>query len=301
MIYIDGAEKSSRSKADYFEVLIAASLAKHYKVKKNFEKDIKALRLSVMEFKDGDERVEEQEDKAKQTSTKLIKFLGSEDISTINDVEWIGRLHQTEETLSDVNISLDDGEVVGISFKSTRGGTGTQKNLGKDTVKKYLSIDIDDAIDEMWSTIRQELTKKGLKDIATGGKGTIKNAKYDHPIISTIGKKYGLPVQQMAVQQSVENFNSLTPAKKREFLRLIYGFKDMARLLNVYALKDKIDIYWNEKYAEIANSDDLEAEKISKKAYCLKHNGERVLRVQSSFTNGIGISPFCQRAFLIEV
>jgi hypothetical protein len=298
MFFIDGSEKSSRSKADYFEVLIAEHIARHYDLGVNFRKEIKELKINVLIFKDGNERIEEQEKKASKTAEKIIKFFKENSVGKIKHVEWIGRLHQSEETLSDVNVNTDEDEVIGISLKSIRIGTGTQKNLGKETVKTYLSIDIEDALDEMWKKIRQELVKNGLKDISVLGKTKVKNAKYKHPIISTLGKKFGLPIQRMAVEQSVKNFNSLPLEKKQEFLRLIYGFKDMRRLLNVYARDNGIDLYWNEKYSEISNSHDLEAQRISDKAYCLKHNGAAVLRVQSSFTNGIGISPFCQRAFL---
>ena len=51
---MNGSEKSSRSKADYFEVLIADKLAKHYKVQKSFQREITELEKEItLIFADG--------------------------------------------------------------------------------------------------------------------------------------------------------------------------------------------------------------------------------------------------------
>ena len=61
MTYMNGSEKSSRSKADYFEVLIADKLAKHYKVGKNFQREVAELEEEIaLAFVDSEYRIFEQ-------------------------------------------------------------------------------------------------------------------------------------------------------------------------------------------------------------------------------------------------
>ncbi len=96
MTYMNGIEKSSRSKADYFEVLIADELAKHYKVGKTFQREVAELEEEIaLTFVDSEYRIFEQKERAKNTSEKLITFLMGEGITKIKNVEWISRLECT--------------------------------------------------------------------------------------------------------------------------------------------------------------------------------------------------------------
>lgn len=301
MASIDGSEKSSRSKADYFEVLVACGLAMYYDIKVDFSKEIEGLKNVIIGFEDGEYRVAEQEQKAEKTLKKLIRFLTSAGVVKIKNVKWVGRFHQTEHTLSDVDITNEDDQVIGISLKAVRAGTGTQKNLGLTSVKKYLSIDIEPDLKEMWENIKQELVSNGLKEISEWPQTKIKDAKYIYPIIREIGKKFGLPIQKKAAEQSIENFNSLSSGKKISFLKCVYGVEEIRRLLNVLAQENEIKIYWNEKFDIITKGENLFAKKAQDISYYIEHNDIIILRIQASFTNGIGISPFCERAFLANL
>ena len=138
---MNGMEKSSRSKADYFEVLIADKLAEHYKVGKNFQREVTELEEEIaLAFIDGEYRIFEQKGRAKNTSEKIINFLVGEGITKIKDIEWIGRYHQTKRTLSDVDLILDNNEKIGVSLKSVGSGLGTQKNLGRDSMATYCRL-----------------------------------------------------------------------------------------------------------------------------------------------------------------
>lgn len=302
MKFRNGLEKSSRSKADLFEILMAKSIADSFSIKKNFDRDINKLRKSVAKFENGKFRAEEQEGRVNIASDKLIKFLKKEKINSIKDVEWVGRHHQKENTLSDVDLTLDTGITIGISLKSTRVGLGTQKNLGYKSLKKHLSLDIDKKIEEMWEGIRLELKRKGgyLESLSSGSRTVIRNKKRSHPIIEKLGKKYGYPVQLESVRQSVNKFNNLSQNKKSNFVRLIFGLKEEKRkVLNLVAQKNKVEIYWNDVFNSVLTGENLRAKKIRDVSYGIYYKNEFILRLQANFTNGIGISAYCQRAFLI--
>lgn len=297
---INGAEKSSRSKADLFEVLIADGLARYFRINKNYEQEISELKNTISDFRDGRYRIAEQENKAKRALEVIINFFEIP-YNKIKDVEWIGRKHQTEHTLSDIDITDETDNIIGISVKSVRTGTGTQKNLGYETVKKYLSIDIDAMLENMWENVRNELIKNNLPMIAELNKTEIKNSKYKYPIIKSIGYKCGLPIQKYAVEQSVSNFNGLSSKNKAEFLKCIYGIEEDKKLINLVCQPHKIEIYWNDKYNAIVEGKGLVANQLKDKSYCIEHDKIPILRVQTSFTNGVGISAFCQRAFLMDL
>jgi len=128
-----------------------------------------------------------------------------------------------EETLSDLDLTFDSDFVMGVSLKSTRQGLGTQKNLDYEKLKQLLGLDIDKELKEIWANIRRDLSRAGgeLAKISAKSQGEIKNAKYRFPVIQKIGKRYGTPVQELAVDKSVKLFNAL-PKKKR--LAFLEGF-----------------------------------------------------------------------------
>jgi len=300
--FINALRKSSRSKADLFEVLIADYLAKAFKIKKDFRKEIKNLTNLLKRFENGQFRTEEEQIRAKQTAIELIKFLKRENINNVKDVEWVGRQHQAQKTLSDVDLTLVNNEVIGASLKSTRIGFGTQKNLGYRTLKIHLSLNIDKEIEKMWENIRLNLGKRGgkLKLLANAARGVIKNKKRKYPVIEKIGKKYGHLVQVKSVKQSVKNFNNLGWGKRSAFVKLIFGLEENKRkLLNVVTQKNKTSIYWNEVYNSIVFGKGLRARKLKNVSYGIYLKNKQILRLQASFTNGIGISAYCQRAFLV--
>ncbi|PIR02466.1 MAG: hypothetical protein CO031_01700 [Candidatus Nealsonbacteria bacterium CG_4_9_14_0_2_um_filter_37_38] len=297
----DWLKKSSRSKADLFEVLIADYLAKAFKIKKDFKKEINNLTNLLKKFENGQLRTEEEQIRAKQTAIELIKFLKRENVNNVKDVEWVGRQYQTQKTLSDVDLILTNSDVIGVSLKSTRIGLGTQKNLGYRALREHLSLNIDKEIEKMWEKIRLNLGKKSgkLKLLANAARGIIKNKKRKYPVIKKIGKKYGHSVQVKSVKQSIKNFNNLGQEEKSAFVKLIFGLEeDKRRLLNTVTQKNKTSIYWNEVYNSIISGKGLLARKLKNVSYGIYSNNKLILRLQASFTNGIGISAYCQRAFL---
>ena len=89
----DRLKKSSRSKADLFEVLVAEQIAKIFGIKKNFKPDINKLIKILKRFQNGSFRIEEQLERTKRTSKELTSFLKINGINNIKNIEWIGRYH----------------------------------------------------------------------------------------------------------------------------------------------------------------------------------------------------------------
>jgi len=160
MTYMNGSEKSSRSKADYFELLVAEKLRLKFGLETSFQPLINEIRNEIIsKYRDGEQRVVEQENRARKVFQPLVNFLTKEGITKVRKVDWIGRNHQTRHTLSDVDLTLTSTEVIGISLKSVRVGSGTLKNMGYRTVKKYLGLNIDNDLRRMWEIVRSKLEK----------------------------------------------------------------------------------------------------------------------------------------------
>ena len=300
----DSKRKSSRSKADLFEVLVAIGLLNAYNLRKDeLEKEKNNLENKISNFLDGETRIDEQHRRVNILVPVLVEKLNSE-IAPIHGrviaVSWIGRRWQEEETLSDLVIAFDSGFSIGISLKSTRQGKGTQKNIGYKKLKQLLSLNIDKELMGMWEEIRRDLSRKGgrLAKIAEGGQSKIKTAKYDFPIIQEIGKKYGNPVQELSIDKSIILFNGLSKNKKLVFLKEIFGIESTRPKLNA-TIEGKIpQLYWNKIIQGLLNGE-LVAKKLKSKSYYILAEGKPLVRLQASFTNGIGISAFCERAFLM--
>jgi uncharacterized protein YbcI len=91
----DWLKKSSRSKADLFEVLIADYLAKTFRIEKDFKKEINNLTNLLKRFENGQFRTGEEQIRAKQTAIELIKFLKRENINNVkvSSTPFLDRLY----------------------------------------------------------------------------------------------------------------------------------------------------------------------------------------------------------------
>jgi hypothetical protein len=300
----ESKRKSSRSKADLFEVLVALGLCDAYKLNKSeLEQAKRELENEIRRFPDGEKRKEEQYKRAEILLPELVKRINSEIIRNhgeLQSVNWVGRRWKEEETLSDIDLCFSDAFLMGISLKSTRQGSGTQKNLGYEKLKQFLGLDLDKELERMWENVRKELSNAGgdLAKIATKSQTDIKDAKYDFPVIQEFGKKHGTPVQELAIDRSVDLFNALPRERKVAFLKEILGIEQAKPILIAIVEKDIPKFYWNQTMARLIEGE-LVAEKIKDKSYRILANGNPLVRIQASFTNGVGLSPFCERAFLL--
>ncbi len=300
--------KSSRLKADYFEVLIAVELARKFKVASSaLEESLETIRKTLLKTSNGYGKREEQESRAFLALPIIVKTLMIAKVfkeQDLAEVMWVGRNWQKNKTLSDVNLIFQSGNYIGISLKSTRGGSGTQKNIGSRQLQYFLGLDLSDEVNQMWFFIKNDLKAKGgeFVKIAKWSKSLIKKNKYKFPSIQTIGAKNGKRVQEIATRRSVELFNKLNLEKKRDFLGFILGRNESKPLLSVLVSGKKVQCSWSNSHELLFSSKNIEAKENrneDRKGYQIFINRKPVIRVQCSFTNGIGISAFCERAFII--
>jgi hypothetical protein len=295
----NGKEKSNRAKADLFELLVAKGLANFYKTNDNFDQEIEEIKNKILKSFDGDEtQIKQQLERFDKTEGVLEGWLVGEKILEVKKVIWVGR---DKESISDVELILSNGSIKGISIKSVCHGTGTEKNIGLATLKKSLGIDIDDMLEEMWIKVKSSIKEKNIIDnIDALSHEQIKDLKYEHPEIQIIGKSYGLIVQETAVRQSMENFNKLNDESKSLFLKYIFGIEGNKKILKAIYDDNGVNIFWNDIYNNYFDGRYLQMVPCRGKSYMIAYKGKNILRVQSCFTNGVGLSPFCQRAFLME-
>lgn len=300
------SEKSNRAKADLFELLFTEKLINEYSVKKSYLLDIKEIKKYLLATSKGIFKIKEQEERIKLIIPFSIKFLNDEikKRGKIVDVEWTGRIFHKTNSLADVVILFENKEKLEISLKSVGVGTGTQKNIGYAPIKKYLGVNLDKDLQKMWLTLRSELKNLGgnYKKISMLPKSVIKNSKYRLKKIGFLGRKLGLPIQKKATRKSVINFNKLPQEQKINFLKLLLGYDEKKELLTIIISGEKLIAYSNDKYFPLFNNKvKLWSKMIKDKSYCILIDGKDILRIQSCFTNGIGISAFCQRAFLHNI
>jgi len=173
--------------------------------------------------------------------------------------------------------------------------------MGYRSVKKYIGLNIDSELSDMWVNVRRSMKQSGnakIEALATATKTAIKKGKDSYSIIADIGHKHGYPVQVESVAQSIDKFNSMTDEQKKEFVAYIFGLKDPRRLLNVIVAGEEMDIHWNSVHKALLSRTGLHAKRIEDVSYGLYLGNNFVVRIQACFTNVIGISAYCQRAFL---
>ena len=299
-------EKSSRAKADFFELLICQGLINYFRLPRNYTEEIKTLRKTLSTFPDGKLRIKDQEEKAKRLLPHIGNLLKrkSKTQGQIKEILWIGRAFRANKTLADVKVIFGNNDSIGISLKSVGVGTGTQKNIGYKSVKECLQVDLDKELKNMWLKIRTTLKTMGgeYSKISELSQKAIKDSKYQYPKIQEFARKLAEPIQRKATRESVWHFNRLPLKDKINFLKILLGYDKKLELLTIIVSQKDILSYSNDKYDSLVTGKvKVEAKAIKSKSYGIFINGNLVLRVQSSFTNGVGLSPFCQRAFLTNI
>ncbi len=299
-------EKSSRAKADFFELLICQGLINYFRLPRNYTEEIKTLRKTLSIFPDGKLRIKDQEEKAKRLLPHIGNLLKrkSKTQGQIKEILWIGRAFRANKTLADVKVIFGNNDSIGISLKSVGVGTGTQKNIGYKSVKECLQVDLDKELKNLWLKIRTTLKTMGgeYSKISELSQKAIKDSKYQYPKIQEFARKLAEPIQRKATRESVWHFNRLPLKDKINFLKILLGYDKKLELLTIIVSQKDILSYSNDKYDSLVTGKvKVEAKAIKSKSYGIFINGNLVLRVQSSFTNGVGLSPFCQRAFLTNI
>jgi len=293
-------EKSNRAQADYFELLVCQYICHLYKITFSYSKDLAKLSNKILNREDGNERMKLQNDNFIKIQPEIKKILDDEinKKGKIINVIWTGRRFVVEQSTSDVDAEHTSKKKTRFSIKSiAKSGTGTLKNLGLNKLEKWLGFNFKDQTDKMWldlqsyvsQTIGKNITKRGeLKKIAQKNKKVLEWAKRN-------GKIFQAQLNNICL----EKFNSLPPKQKREFLNFITDCHD-ENLYVVIVNDSGVAIYKPvDKTTKLRDKIIAKKENDSDVGYTIYINSVPTYRVQTNNTNGIGISAFCQRIFLI--
>jgi len=286
--------KSNRAQADYFELLVAQYICHLYNIRFAYSKNLALLCNQILKLPNGANRLKLQNDNLLKLAPELEKILSLE-VATkgkIIEVIWVGR-QLAIKTTSDVDAEHITHRYTRFSIKSIgQSGTGTIKNLGMRSLKKYLNIDFTNEYKEMWQNLRAylqefEISQSELK------KKIIRNKKLLSWALKN-GQKYQIKLNKLCLKA----FNSLSKKDKVNFLNFILDAHDED--LYVIIVNSKGVIIYKPVEKEVKSIAKIEAKTDSKVGYTIYINDIPTYRIQTNATNGIGISPFCQRVFFAD-
>jgi len=290
----DRRVKANRAQADYFELLVAQYICHLYKIRFSYSKDLATLSNKILTVPDGANRLKLQNKNFLKLALKLKKILSYE-ISKkgkIIEVIWLGR-KLTIKTTSDVDTEHITHKFTRFSIKSiAKSGLGTIKNLGMRSLKKYLDVDFLSDYKKMWQELRLFAKQSILSNSKL--KKTILNNKRFFEFALKNGKKYQNKLNRLCFKA----FNDLPKERKLDFLNFILDAKD--KDLYVVIANSKGVIIYKANTKEIKSISEIKARKGSKVGYTIYIDKLPLYRIQTNATNGIGISPFCQRVFFID-
>jgi len=287
--------KSNRAQADYFELLVCQYICHLYKVTFSYSEDLAKLSNKILVLPDGKERLKLQNDNFIKIQPKIKEILDYEigQKGKVIKVIWVGR-NLLIETTSDVDAKHINKQRTRFSIKSIANtGTGTLKNLGARQIEKFLGVDFSQQYEEMWQKLRNYLSdhenpQEKLKKKVQRNQKLLKWATEN-------GRKYQIELNELCFNA----FNSLSTKKKIDFLNFITDCNDDDLYVIIVNSVDVIIYKPIEKKLKVIKSIKARKDKLTDVGYAIYIDGKATYRVQTNYTNGIGISAYCQRIFWI--
>jgi len=290
----DRKVKSNRAQADYFELLVCQYICYKAGVRFAYSKNIAELSNQILRLPNGKARLELQNNNLIKLTPELDKILDYEITrkGKIIEVIWTGR-QLIIKTISDVDIEHCTHKFTKFSVKSIfKSGLGTIRNLGMKSLEKYLSIDFSAEYREMWENLKKYLriphaTKHEIKKIVLKNEEYLKWATQN-------GQKYQKKLNNLCY----ETFNNLPIERKVNFLNFILNVSDPD--LYVIIVNNRGVTIYKPIEKRISYQQKIDARENTGVGYTIYIDNMPAYRIQTNATNGIGISPFCQRVFFVE-
>jgi len=297
MILRNRLSKSNRAQADYFELLVCKYICEEYKIKFLYNEDLKKLKSKVLELPNGKERLKLQErnlEKIKPEIKKILKF-EEKTKGKVIEVLWVGR-KLVIKTTSDIDAKHKSNKFTKFSVKSIfKSGLGTIKNIGMRRLKTFLNVDFQKEYKEMWDKLREHIKENYRKDLTLTKK--IKQFVLENEKLKEWATKNGKEYQKKLNDLCFNNFNKLQIEKKVEFINFILDVNDPD--LYVIIVNEKGVVVYQPKERKVGATQKIEAKDKTDAGYIIYIDGVPTYRIQTNATNGIGISPFCQRVFFV--
>jgi len=293
-------EKSNRGQADYFELLVCQYICHLYKIIFSYSENLAKLSNQVLSMENGEKRLKLQNDNFIKIQPEIKKILDNEigQKGKIINVIWTGRHFVVEQSTSDVDAEHSSKKKTRFSIKSIeKSGTGTLKNLGLSKLEKWFSFSFKDQNDKMWWDLKNYINKTIKKN--TSKRGELKKIAQKNKKILEWAKKSGKIFQIRLNDICLERFNNLSSKQKRDFLNFITDCYD-ENLYVIIVNNSGVGIYKPvDKQTKLRDRITAKKENGSDVGYTIYINKIPTYRIQTNNTNGIGISAFCQRIFLI--
>jgi hypothetical protein len=287
--------KSNRAQADYFELLVCQYICHLYNVTFSYSEDLAKLSNKIIVLPDGKERLKLQNDNFIKIQPKIKEILDYEirHKGKVIRVIWVGR-NLLIETTSDVDAEHINKQKTRFSIKSIANtGTGTLKNLGARQIKSFLGVDFSKQYEEMWQKLRNY-----LNDYETSQEKLKKKVQRSQRLLKWAtenGRKYQIELNELCF----DAFNFLPTEKKIDFLNFITDCNDDDLYVIIVNSVDVIIYKPVEKKLKVIKSIEARKDKLTDVGYAIYVDGKPTYRVQTNYTNGIGISAYCQRIFWI--
>jgi len=283
--------KSNRAQADYFELLVCQYICHLAGVRFSYSKNIAILCNKVLKVPNGKARLELQNNNLIKLSPKIKEIIHLEikRKGKIIEVKWVGR-KLTIKTTSDIDAEHISKKLTRFSIKSIEGqGFGTIKNLGLNSLQRYLGINFELENQKMWRELRS-FTKQYNTSQQTLKKLVRTNKTWLHWATNN-GKRYQTRLNELCYNA----FNKLNNKDKVGFLNFILDAEDSN--LYVIIINAAGIVIYKPLEDKLGLTDNIIAKKNSEVGYTILVNKVPTYRIQTNNTNGIGISPFCQRVF----
>jgi len=286
--------KSNRAQADYFELLVANHICYLYNIGFSHNKNLAQLSNKILRLPNGVKRLKLQNENLLKLAPQLEKILSYETSKKgkVIEVIWLGR-KLTIKTTSDVDAKHITHKLTRFSIKSiAESGLGTIKNLGMRSLKEYLNVDFQTDYEKMWQELRTFIQKSKLSN------SKLKKVILKRKKLLDFAFKNGKRYQQKLNNLCLRAFNNLSKEKKVNFLNFILDTRD--KDLYVIIANSKGVIIYKPSNKEIKTLPIIKAKGESDVGYTIFIDNIPTYRTQTNATNGIGISPFCQRVFFID-
>lgn len=298
-------EKSNRAQADFFELLVGQYICFLYNIRFSYSKDLSLLIKKILIKSDGAKRLKLQTNNFLKVKKEIKTILDAEikEKGKIVEVLWLGRKLTIVQKKNRRIQSTSDVDAEHISKKKTRfsvksiasTNNGTLKNLGQKTLELFYKFSFEGKNDEMFNKLNNHICKitgeklKTKVELKKKAKANIKILKW----ATKNGKKY----QKLLNNSCFEYFSSLSQKDKRIFINFITDSYD--ENLYVIIVNSSTVVIYKAINKQTGRKDNIFAKKTGNVGYTIYINKVPAYRVQTNNTNGIGISAFCQRIFLI--
>jgi hypothetical protein len=286
--------KSNRAQADYFELLVCQYICHKHNIRFAYSANLAKLSNLILDLPNGKERLKLQNNNLLKLTSKLDNILNFE-VSRkgkIIDIIWVGR-QLIIKTTSDIDVEHVAHEFTKFSVKSIfKTGFGTIKNLGMRSLKKFLGVDFKQQYEKMWENLKNYLRE------TSASKRYLKNEALKNDRLFQWALKNGQIYQKKLNKLCFNAFNNLSHKQKIGFLNFILDANDPD--LYVIIVNARGVVIYKPFEKKINSWQNIKAKDNTGVGYTIYIDDIPTYRFQTNATNGIGISPFCQRVFFAE-